>query len=294
MDTKAGFIAVIGRPNAGKSTFLNTLLGEKLALVSHKVNATRKRMNLVFTKDDVQMIFVDTPGIDKQEKMLNAFMLKETMKAMQDCDFLLFLSPIHDKINFYQKFLENIGDKPHMLLLTKVDTASKEEILKKIKAYEKYQDFYKALIPISSKDNGSLKKVIEVLATFMPKNPFYYDDAILSPNTTREIVKEMIRESCFNNLSDELPYESDVIVRAYQEKLNIDYIKAEIIVLKQSQKGVVIGKNATTLKRIGKEARGTIEKFLNKKIYLELIVKVVPNWNKQKDKLKKIGYNFEY
>ena len=108
MDTKAGFIAVIGRPNAGKSTFLNTLLGEKLALVSHKVNATRKRMNLVFTKDDVQMIFVDTPGIDKQEKMLNAFMLKEAMKAMQDCDFLLFLSPIHDKINFYQEFLENI------------------------------------------------------------------------------------------------------------------------------------------------------------------------------------------
>ncbi|WP_104722406.1 GTPase Era [Helicobacter mesocricetorum] len=293
MDTKAGFVAVIGRPNAGKSTLLNTLLGEKLALVSHKVNATRKRMNLVFTQDNVQMIFVDTPGIDKQEKMLNAFMLKEAIRAMQDCDFLLFLSPIHDKIDFYREFLENIGDKPHILLLTKVDTASKEEILKKIKEYEQYQDFYKALIPVSYKDNGSLKKIIEVLAGFMPKNPFYYDNAILSPNTIREIAKEMIRESCFNNLSEELPYESDVIVKTYREKLDIDYIKAEIIVLKQSQKGVVIGKNATTLKRIGKEAREIIERFLNKKIYLELIVKVVPNWNKEKDKLKKIGYNLE-
>lgn len=290
--TKAGFVAVIGRPNAGKSTFLNKLVGERLALVSHKANATRKRMNLIVMEGETQIIFVDTPGIHKQEKLLNQYMFKETMGAMQDCDFAVFLAPIKDKISFYEEFLR-LCAKPHLLLLTKTDLSSKAELLAKIAEYKSFENHYKALIPISCKDLKSLKEVIQILAQFMPTNPYYYDPEILSPNTTQEIVKEMIREAVFENLSDEIPYESDVLINHYQESLKLDKIKATIIVHKQSQKGVVIGKGGAALKRIGKEARESIEKFVGKKVYLELWVKVMAGWSKERENLKKIGYNFE-
>ncbi|MBX7490782.1 GTPase Era [Helicobacter turcicus] len=293
-NTKAGFVAVLGRPNAGKSTFLNTLLGEKLALVSHKANATRKRMHLVLTEGDTQIVFVDTPGIHKQEKLLNQYMLKEAMQALRDCDFLLFLAPVSDKISYYEEFLEMVQNKKHILLLTKTDSVSKDMLFRAISKYEKFKDFYEALIPVSIKDLGSLKCVIEMLVKFMPKNPYYYDPEILSPNTTKEIAKELIREAVFENLSDELPYESDVQITFYREKPNIHHIKATIVVHKESQKGMVIGRGGASLKRIGKEARLSIENFVHQKVFLELFVKVVPSWSKERESLKKMGYNFEY
>ncbi|TLD82452.1 GTPase Era [Helicobacter sp. MIT 11-5569] len=291
--TKAGFVAVLGRPNAGKSTFLNTLLGEKLALVSHKANATRKRMHLILMEGNTQIVFVDTPGIHKQEKLLNQYMLKEAMKALQDCDILLFLAPITDKISFYEEFLQLSQNKKHILLLTKTDSVSKEVLFEVMCKYEKFKDCYEALIPISIKDLGSLKRVVEVLVKFIPQNPYYYDPEILSPNTTKEIAKELIREAVFENLSEELPYESDVQITLYKEKQNVHHIKATIIVHKESQKGMVIGKGGASLKRIGKEARISIENFVQQKVFLELFVKVVPSWSKERENLKKMGYNFE-
>ena len=291
--TKAGFVAVLGRPNAGKSTLLNALLGEKLALVSHKANATRKRMHLILMEGETQIIFVDTPGIHKQEKLLNQYMLKEAMQALSDCDFLLFLAPITDKISNYQEFLQLAQGKKHILLLTKTDQVSKEALFEAMAKYEKFKDSYEALIPISIKDSSSLKRVVEVLAKLIPENPYYYDPEILSPNTTKEIAKEIIREAVFENLSDEIPYESDVQITLYKEKPDVHYIKATIIVHKESQKGMVIGKGGTTLKRVGKEARINIEKFVRQKVFLELFVKVVPSWSKEKESLKKMGYNSE-
>ncbi len=290
--TKAGFVAVLGRPNAGKSSFLNTLLGEKLALVSHKANATRKRMNLILMEKETQIIFVDTPGIHIQEKLLNQYMLQEALKAMSDCDILLFLAPITDKINFYEDFLKD-AKKPHILLLTKTDCVSKETLLSTIKMYEKYQEKYLALIPVSIKDLGSLRRVVEVVSQFIPPNPYYYSPEILSPNTTKEIAKEIIREAVFENLSDELPYESDVQITFYKEKPHIHHIKATIIVHKESQKGMVIGKGGATLKRIGREARLNLESFVRQKVFLEIFVKVIPSWCKEYESLKKMGYNFE-
>lgn len=292
-NTKAGFVAVLGRPNAGKSTFLNTLLGEKLTLVSHKANATRKRMHLVLMEGDTQIVFVDTPGIHKQEKLLNQYMLKEALQALRDCDFLLFLAPISDRVSHYEEFLEMAQNKRHILLLTKTDSVSKDMLFEAISKYEKFKDFYEALIPISIKDLGSLKRVVEVLAKFMPESPYYYDPEILSPNTTKEIAKELIREAVFENLSDELPYESDVQITFYREKPNIHHIKATIIVHKESQKGMVIGRGGVSLKRIGKEARLNIENFVHQKVFLELFVKVVPSWSKERGSLKKMGYTFK-
>lgn len=290
--TKAGFVAVLGRPNAGKSSFLNTLLGERLALVSHKANATRKRMNLILMEKETQIVFVDTPGIHIQEKLLNQYMLKEALKAMSDCDILLFLAPVTDKVSFYEDFLKD-AKKPHILLLTKTDSVSKESLFATIKAYEKYQNDYLALIPISIKDLGSLKRVVEVIAKLMPPNPYYYDPEILSPNTTKEIAKEIIREEVFENLSEELPYESDVQITLYKEKLKVHHIKATIIVHKESQKGMVIGKGGATLKRIGHKARLKLESFVRQKVFLEIFVKVIPSWCKERESLKKMGYNFE-
>lgn len=294
-NTKSGFVALLGRPNAGKSTFLNTVLGEKLALVSHKANATRKRLNVVVMVDDVQVVFVDTPGIHKQEKLLNEYMLKEALQALNDCDFLIFLAPASDSIKYYEEFLElNKTKKDHFLVLSKIDTISKDDLLAKIGEYEKYKNEYKELIPISYKDERSLKDLLVSLSTYMPNNPYYYDPEILTPNSTRDIVKEMIRESCFEFLSDELPYESDVIIKRYTERDNVDVIRAEIIVLKSSQKAIVVGKGGNNIKRIGKDCRIKIEHFLGKKVFLELFVKVLPNWNKEKENLKKVGYNFEF
>ncbi|WP_297809640.1 GTPase Era [uncultured Helicobacter sp.] len=290
--TRAGFVAVLGRPNAGKSSFLNAILGEKLALVSHKANATRKRMNLILMEGTTQIIFVDTPGIHIQEKLLNQYMLKEAMSAMSDCDILLFLAPVTDKIHYYEDFLKN-AKKPHILLLTKIDSVSKETLLRVIQTYEKYQKNYQALIPVSIKDLRSLKRVVEIVANLMPFNPYYYDPEILSPNTTKEIAKEMIREAVFENLSDELPYESDVLITFYQEKSHLHYIKATIVVHKESQKGMVIGKEGATLKRIGQKARLKLESFTKQKIFLEIFVKVIPSWCKERENLKKMGYNFE-
>lgn len=293
-NTKAGFVAVLGRPNAGKSTFLNTLLGEKLALVSHKANATRKRMCFVLMEGEIQIVFVDTPGIHKQEKLLNQYMLKEAMQALQDCDILLFLAPITDAVSFYEEFLQLSHNKKHILLLTKIDNVSKDRLLEEISKYDKFKDYYEALIPISIKDLGSLRCVVEVLAKLMPQSPYYYDTEILSPNSTKEIAKELIREAVFENLSEELPYESDVQITLYKEKQNVHYIKAAIVVHKESQKGMVIGKGAATLKRIGKEARINLENFVHQKVFLELFVKVMPSWSKERESLKKMGYNFEY
>lgn len=290
--TRAGFVAVLGRPNAGKSSFLNAILGEKLALVSHKANATRKRMHLIFMEGTTQIVFVDTPGIHNQEKLLNQYMLKEAMRAMSDCDILLFLAPVTDKISYYEDFLKH-AKKPHILLLTKIDSVSKEALFEAIKTYEKYQKEYQALIPISIKDLGSLKRVAEVVANLMPINPYYYDPEILSPNTTKEIAKEMIREVVFDNLSDELPYESDVQITLYKERPHLHHIKATIIVHKESQKGMVIGKGGATLKRIGQKARLKLESFIQQKVFLEIFVKVVPSWCKERENLKKMGYNFE-
>ena len=149
--SKAGFVSIIGRPNSGKSTLLNTLINEQITLVSHKINATRKRMNIIVMHNEAQIIFVDTPGLHNKEKMLNQFMLQESLKAIDDCDLVVFLAPITDHLDHYKHFLELSKGKKHLLILSKIDSIKKENIIKKITQYQEYSDKYLALIPISSK-----------------------------------------------------------------------------------------------------------------------------------------------
>ena len=293
--TKCGYVSVVGRPNAGKSSLLNWLVGEKIAMVSHKANATRKRSNIIVMHEDDQVIFVDTPGIHETEKLLNQFMLDEALKAMGDCDLILFLAPITDKLSYYEDFLvKNKKNVKHILLLTKIDFVSNDEILEKIKEYEQYSDKYEAIIPISIKKQTKKSDILDEVVKYLPEHPYLFDPEIMTTEHLRDIFKEFIRESIFENISDEIPYETDVIVNKVEEKPSVDVIKATIIVQKDTQKGMIIGKGATAIKRIGRDARVKIEKLTGKKCYLELFVSIKKGWTKDKKGLKELGYDVTF
>jgi len=291
---KCGYVSAIGRPNAGKSSLLNWLVGEKINMVSHKANATRKRSNTIVMHKDDQIIFVDTPGLHKQEKLINQFMLEEALRAMGDCDLILFLAPVTDKIVHYEKFLElNTKKTKHILLLTKTDFITAGEVHDKIEEYKKYSDSYETLIPISIKKGTKQELILDEVVKHLPVSPYLYDTEILTTTHLREIYREFIRESVFDNISDEIPYEADVMIDKVEEKPNVEVIKATIIVEKSTQKGMIIGKGGEAIKRIGLNARKKIEKIAGKKVYLELFVSVKKGWSKNKTSLKELGYDFE-
>ena len=292
--TKAGFVSVIGRPNAGKSSLLNWLIGEKIAMVSHKANATRKRSNIIAMHKNTQIIFIDTPGIHEKERLLNQFMMDEALKAMGDCDLILFLAPATDNLKDYEKFLDrNKKDIPHILLLTKADDTNKKDLFKKIEQYSKYQDKFQALIPISIKKGITQSYLLDEIIKELPEHPYLYDTEILTTDPVKDLYKEYIRESIFNYTSEEIPYFADVLVEKVEESDEIDNIYATIIVDKKSQKGIIIGKDGRTLQKIGFEARKSIENLADKKIFLKLHVVVKQGWSQDKDLLKKIGYIIE-
>ncbi|QKJ23965.1 GTPase Era [Poseidonibacter lekithochrous] len=292
--TKCGYVSVVGRPNAGKSSLLNWLVGEKIAMVSHKANATRKRSNIIVMHEDDQIIFVDTPGIHETEKLINQFMLEEALKAMGDCDLILFLAPVTDKLTHYEDFLvKNKKNVKHVLLLTKIDNVSNEEVLAKMKEYEKFSDRYESVIPVSIKKATTHANILDSVVKHLPEHPYLFDPEIMTTEHLRDIFKEFIRESIFDNISDEIPYETDVLVNKVEEKPGVDVIKATIIVQKSTQKGMIIGKNASAIKRIGKDARLKIEKLTGRKCYLELFVSIKKGWTKNKQGLKDLGYDIE-
>lgn len=291
--TKCGYVSTIGRPNAGKSSLLNWLVGEKINMVSHKANATRKRSNTIVMHGDDQIVFVDTPGLHHQEKLINQFMLEEALKAIGECDLILFLAPVTDKVVHYERFLEeNKKNTPHLLLLTKTDFVTTGEVMAKIDEYQKFNDKFKAIIPISIKKGRKQHFILDEVVKYLPESPYLFDTEILTTTNLRDIYREFIRESVFDNISDEIPYEADVIINKVEEKPNVEVIKATIIVEKQTQKGMIIGEGGIAIKRIGLNARKKIEKLIGKKVYLELFVSVKRGWSKNKEGLKELGYDF--
>ena len=293
-NTKCGFVATVGRPNAGKSSLLNWLVGEKITMVSHKANATRKRSNVIVMHNDDQIVFIDTPGLHEKEKLINQFMLEEALKAIVDCDLILFLAPVTDKICHYEDFLtKNKKNTKHILLLTKTDFVSQAEVFEKMDEYKKYEDKYESLITVSIKKGRKQSDILDAVVKYLPSSPPLYDTEIMTTSHLRDIYKEFIRESIFENISDEIPYEADVVIDRVQEKDDIDVIKATIVVEKSTQKGMIIGKGAVAIKRIGYSARKKIEKLTQKKVYLELFVSVKKGWTKNKSSLKELGYNFD-
>lgn len=304
--TKAGFVALIGRPNAGKSSLLNTLSGEKLALVSHKANATRSTMHFIIphtTKQGqhCQIVFVDTPGIHKREKLLNQFMLKSALKAMEECDICAFMCAFGDDLKHYEEFLE-IYPQKHIIIVSKIDYASNEKLAKYLARFSPFSDRFYALVPISVKKTINLDNLLESICTLLPHSPALYDEDMLTTHTSRQIAKEAIREAVFSLCSDEIPYESEVEILSFVEsptnaqnapKKAITRINARILVSKQSQKLIVVGKNGDSIKRISTYARHKIEEILAQKIFLHLSVVVRKEWAKSKKDLQRLGYNFD-
>ena len=290
---KSGFAGIVGKPNAGKSTLLNWLLGEKIALVSPKANASRKRVNAIVIHKDSQIILLDTPGLHEKEKLLNKFMLNEALKAISDSDVILFLSDVKDDLSGYKKFLEyNKKNIPHIVVLTKIDLVSSEYLQKKIK---EYKDFNKEIdiIPVSAIKGIGKEELLDKIVEYLPEHPYYYDPDIISTENIRDIYKELIREALFEKLKDELPYESDILIEKIKEYENLDKVYASIIIERTSQKGMIIGKKGKKIKEIGMYARELLENFSGKKIYLELYVKVIPKWSKNKKVLNELGYKVE-
>ena len=291
---RSGFVAVVGRPNAGKSTLLNHLVGEKLAMVSKKAQATRKRMNIIVMHGSAQIIFVDTPGIHEKEKLLNQFMLEEALKAIGDSDLILFLAPVTDDTQEYEKFLDRMGNAkiPHILLLTKIDQVPQARVLARLGEYQKFQEHFEALIPFSVKKGGSKTQLLDEISRNLPEHPWLYDSEMLTTDNIRDIYRELIRESIFENLSDEIPYESDVLIDRVEESERMDRVFATIVVEKPTQKGMMVGQRGETIRRVGTDARKIMEHFAQKKIYLDLHVAIRRGWSKNRKDLEAFGYLF--
>lgn len=248
--TKAGFVSLIGRPNAGKSTLMNSLLGESIAMVSQKANATRKRSNAIVMHGDAQIIFVDTPGLHEREKVLNQFMLDEALKAMGDCDLIVYLAPVTDSIEHYEKFLKlNKAKVKHIIVLSKIDQVNQEKLFKRISSYNQFSDQFEALIPVAVPKKIGHEDLLKTISKNLPDSPFLYDPEDLTSELVRDIYAGFIREGIFENVSDEIPYESDVLIDSIEEEEGIDRIHATIIIEKESQKGIIIGKGGESIDR---------------------------------------------
>jgi GTP-binding protein Era len=292
-NTKCGFVAVIGKPNAGKSTLLNWLVGEKIMLVSHKANATRKRLKGILMHNEAQIVLIDTPGLQTGKKLLNEYMLSEAIKAVSDADLILFIADARFALKDYEEFLEISEGKPHILLVNKIDMLDREKLFKTIEELSKHKNNFLELIPISATKESGKKEILDTVVKYLPNSPYLYDPELLTDQNIRDIYKELIREELFNGLSDEIPYETDVVINKIDESDTLDKVYATIVANKDSQKAMIIGKGGQTIKRIGTKARTALERFSQKKIHLELFVKTNKNWTTDKKGLAEYGYDFE-
>lgn len=288
---KAGFINIIGNPNAGKSTLLNALVGEKLSIVSPKVQTTRQRILGIITQPGYQLVFSDTPGILEPKYELQQSMLDSVTEAMDDADVLLIIISVWEKRNMWENWIEKIKalKKPFVVLINKVDEVDDARIVQTLQQWsEKFGG--PDIIPISALKGINLDKIIPTILPFVPEAPAFYGEDELTDKTERFIVAEMIREKIFHLYKEEIPYSVEVVVQEFKDEETIIKIRADIFTERESQKGILLGKGGAAIKQLGIEARKEIEHFLNKNIFLGLTVQVKENWRNDSKSLKYFGY----
>lgn len=291
---KSGFVTVIGRPNVGKSTLLNKIIGEKISIISDKPQTTRNKIQLVYTEDDFQIVFLDTPGIQMPKNVLGDYMLKISKSTLEEVDIITFMvdeSLVTGRLDEYiLKELRDIST-PTVLLINKTDKLIEEDVLKLIEKYNS-MNIFKEIIPISAMNNDNIDKYIEVLRAMLPEGPQYFPDDMITDQPERFIISEIIREKALLNLDEEIPHGIFVGIEGIKERENKDLIDvfATIYCEKESHKGIVIGKNGRKLREIGQSAREDIEKLLGSKINLQIWVKVEKNWREKENKVKYFGY----
>ncbi|HWW42524.1 GTPase Era [Pedobacter sp.] len=290
MSHKAGFVSIIGKPNVGKSTLMNALIGEKLSIITPKAQTTRHRILGIVNEENYQIVFSDTPGIIKPKYQLQDSMMSSVNGALSDADLILFVTDIHEGHD-ENDVLEKIEKTtiPIIVLINKIDTATQEDVEEKT-AYWTEKLNPKHVFAISALHEYNLSGIMETVLNFLPEHPAYYDKEDLTDRNQRFFVSEIIREKIFNNYQKEIPYSTEVVVTSFKEEEKITRISAEIIVERDSQKNILIGKGGSMLKKVGTEARKDIEKFLDQKVFLETFVKVLPDWRSKKNYLKSFGY----
>jgi GTP-binding protein Era len=288
---KAGFVNIFGRPNAGKSTLLNALMGEKLAIVSQKVQTTRHRIKGIITEKDYQVIFSDTPGIIEPKYKLHEKMMQAVKNALEDADIALLIVDINENWEECNTIFEGLKLKvPCIVVINKIDTANTEK-LTECSNYFKEKQYCSKLITISALSGINKKKFMQPVLELLPEGmPFYGDDDNVSDLPTKFFVGEIIREKVYELFHEEIPYHTAVLISAFKEKSTLIKISADIIVQRETQKGILLGQGGSMIKKLGTEARKDIEKFLGQKVFLELFVKVKPGWRENELQLKEYGY----
>ncbi len=291
---KSGFVTVIGRPNVGKSTLLNQVIGEKISIISDKPQTTRNKIQLVYTEEESQIIFIDTPGIQMPRNKLGEYMLKMSRSTLEEVDVLTFMIDSSMEIGKMDSMIIEDLKKistPKILLINKIDELKDEDVLQLIDKYNK-MDMFQEIVPISALNATNLDKYIEVLKSMIPEGPQYFPEDMITDQPERFIISEIIREKALINLDQEIPHGIYVAIDSIRERENKDLIDvfANIHCEKKSHKGIIIGKNGSKLKEIGKQARQDIELLLGSKINLQLWVKIEPNWREKENKVKYFGY----
>ena len=288
---KAGFVSIFGRPNAGKSTLLNALMGEKLAIVSPKVQTTRHRIKGIITEKDFQIIFSDTPGIIEPKYKLHEKMMAAVKTAVEDADVALLLIDVNENITEADEIFSSLNLKvPAVLLINKIDKASAQKI-RDTETFFQTKKYVSKIVPISAIQNKGIRELIDLIVQYLPEGEPFFEGDELSDLPTKFFVAEMIREKIFYLFKDEIPYHTTVIVNEFKQKSSLIKISADVIVQRETQKGILLGEGGKMIRQLGTEARKDIEKFLQQKIFLELFVKVRPKWRDNDTMLREYGYH---
>lgn len=290
---KSGFVSLIGRPNVGKSTLLNTLINQKIAITSNKPQTTRNIIQGIYNDDGYQIVFVDTPGIHKPLNKLGKVLNKEAQSLTKDVDLVLFVVDASDGIGVGdKKIITSFSEtnSPVILVLNKVDKMNEEQILKAITDYKDLYNFAE-IVPISALSKSNVDRLVNVIKKYMTDDMRYFDDDMITTSTLSFLVSEFVREKIFRMTEEEIPHSITCITSKYEEKKNIVDITVDIIVDRDSIKKIVIGKQGSLLKAVGIEARKDIENLIGKKVYLELYVKTIKNWRDKEKYLNELGFN---
>lgn len=290
---KSGFVAVVGRPNVGKSTLINALIGDKIVIVSDKAQTTRNRIICVYTDEEKQIVFMDTPGIHKPKHKLGEFMVDAAIESLKEIEAVLFVVAGNEKRgpgdNFILEQLKKVK-VPVFLVINKIDTLEREDILKTIVTYQEAYPFA-GIIPISAKEKDNLDEVLKVLTEVLPEGPQYFPEYMITDQPERLIIADIVREKILLKTRDEVPHAIAVDVDEMKTRDDgMTYIRATIYCERDSQKGIIIGKRGAMLREIGGEARADIERLLATKVYLDLWVKVKKDWRNKSGMLSELGY----
>lgn len=290
---KSGFVSIIGRPNTGKSTLINTIIDEHIAIVSNVAGTTRNTIQGVYHDDDTQIVFVDTPGIHKAQDKLGKHLNKQSYESMDDIDAIYFVVDASSGLGTGDKFIMETlkhTNVPVILVLNKIDRLTKEGIINAINDYKDLFDFAD-IIPISAKNNDNVDRLIKLTKKYLKDDIKYYEDDVITNNDKYFMISELVREKILNLTNEEVPHSVTCVLTNYNEKADSVYINVDIIVSRDSLKKIIIGKQGSMLKTIGSEARADIEKMLGKSVYLELFVKTVKNWRNKEKYLVELGFD---